>query len=121
MRRTLAGVILGSGSVPVSFSAGDITAAGEDKDDAELLLHTVNNVSGADGFTGVILPTGAAGQIVTVYNSEAASGLLVYPPASGTINGGSANVAIEMDAATWATFVCTDGTNWAARYTYTPT
>jgi hypothetical protein len=117
IRRTKAGVTLGNRSTPVSFRGGDITAAGDDLDTAALILYPVNNVGGADGDTGVVLPAGVAGQIIEVYNAAAAT-LKLYPPDdSGTINGGSEGAAISMATKTAATLICMDGTNWGAMYT----
>jgi hypothetical protein len=117
IRKTMAGIILGSQAVSVSFSTGAITGAGSDETDAELLLDTVNNVAGADGTVGVILPSAQAGQLVFINNTVAAQGLKVYPPSGWTINGGTADVAVTIAGKTMAVFICTNGTNWGAIFT----
>jgi hypothetical protein len=119
IRRTLAGVTFGSAATPVSFGTGAVDAAGALQETATVLPYTVNNVGGVDGTTGVILPAADPGCLVMVNNTDALSQLLIYPPSGGTINGGTADAAIEINAKTGAIFVCTDGTNWGAIYTTT--
>lgn len=72
------------------------------------------NVTGSDSTKGVILPASTAGARFTVYNSVAAVTLNVYPPLSGTIQGGSANAAVTIAAKSTALFLCIDGTDWVA-------
>lgn len=108
-------VILNCGTQKVTVGAA--TAAGSAQTDAGALAYPHNVVSAADGTKGVVLPAGATGKVVTVYNSVATNGLKVYPPTSGTINGGSANAAVTIEGKTLALFICDDGTNWSAMFT----
>jgi hypothetical protein len=118
IRRTLAGITLGSNNRNIIFKAGDVAATGNSQGTAAPLLYPVNNVTASDGTKAVVLPSiGAPGHTVKVYNSVATSGLPIYPPSSGTINGGSANAAVTIEGKTLATFVATSSTNWAAQYT----
>lgn len=119
IRSTIAGLIIGSNK-RVNFGRGDVAAAGNSQGTATALAYLVNNVTGADGTKGVILPSNpgtTCSRFVVVYNSVATNGLLVYPPSSGTINGGTANAAVTIEGKTLALFFSTGATNWAAIYT----
>lgn len=74
-------------------------------------------VSGANDAAGVILPAASRGAVKYVYSSQATNGLKIYPPVNGTINGGSANAAINIEGLTVAQFIGTSGTNWASAFT----
>lgn len=119
IRSTIAGLIIGK-SKKTNFELGNVAAAGNSQGTATALSYVVNNVTAADGTKGVVLganPGATASRIQIVYNSVATNGLVVYPPASGTINGGSANAAVTIEGKTLALFFSTDATNWAAIYT----
>lgn len=95
-----------------------VAAAGSAQGDAAALTaNSLNNVSGADGTKGVILPTAVAGMKVRVYSSVATNGLKIYPATGAAINGGSANAAITIEGKTVAYFVAIDATTWTADYT----
>ena len=66
----------------------NLAAAGTGQSTAGVITGTVVNVSGSDGTKGVVLPAPVAGQVLFLGNS-AANTLIVYPSASGTINGAS--------------------------------
>lgn len=78
---------------------------------------TLSVVSGANDAAGVVLPASTPGKVQYVYSSQATNGLLVYPPVNSSINGGSANAAVNIEGKTMAIFVCTNATNWCAQYT----
>ena len=107
------------GAVITGFSANaaDLAALGSAQGSAAAIASNVVNVTGADGTKGVILPTGAAGDIYIVYNSVATNGLPVYPASGAAINGGTANAAVTIEGKTLAVFVATSATNWGAIYT----
>lgn len=74
-------------------------AAGSTNSDAAALpagTARVYSTSGADGTKGVIISTSdkVTGRTIFVGNTVPGNALKVYPPAGGTINGGSANAAI---------------------------
>lgn len=118
LHSTLAGIIIGHGSVGPLFQQGAVTAAGEDATDAAELPHACNLVAGADGAKGVILPVPAkAGQVLLVANLDGSDALKIYPHDGGAINGGTTDAAIEQKYSTLAMFVATSATNWAAIYT----
>jgi len=114
IKSVLAGVILGAGKA-VLFKTADVLAAGSTQANAALLTGVVNNVIGADGTKGVILPAPKVpGQSVWVYSSAATNALRVYPHSGGTINHGTTNAAVTQTARTLVQYVATDLTNWAA-------
>ena len=99
---------------PPVFAPATVAALGSNQSGAALLTGTVNHVTGADGTKGVRLPAVVRpGVLVVVYNAHTTSALKVYPPSSGTINGGSANAAIDLAARTPAVLIATSATNWA--------
>lgn len=119
IRSTIAGLIIGKNK-KTNFEDGDVAATGNSQGTAAALSFVVNNVTAADGTKGVILPSNpgtTCSRFVVVYNSVATNGLPVYPPSSGTINGGTANAAVTIEGKTLALFMSTDGTNWGAIYT----
>lgn len=96
-----------------SFSS--VAAAGSAQGDAAALVQGFNNVTAADGAKGVRLPAAVAGLEVNGYNNSASS-LLIYPATSGTINGGSANASVTVQAHTRFSFLGTSTTNFAGSY-----
>jgi hypothetical protein len=115
LAQTLTNKTLGDG-----LKLGDIAAvaaAGSAQGDAGDLTGVVNNVSGADGTKGVVLPAAAAGLVVLVYSSVATNGLKVYPASGDDINDGSTDAAVTIEGKTFALFVALDATTWAAMYT----
>lgn len=101
-----------------SIGAVTVAAAGSTQSDAAALtMGTLNRCTGNDGTKGVLLQAQTAGGAPTyVYSVAATSGLKVYPPTGGTINGGSTNAAITIEGKTLATFITDDGTNFTADY-----
>lgn len=98
-------------------SVTTVASAGSTQSDAAALTGKTNNVTGADGTKGVLLPDVAIGETIEVYNAVATNGLKIYPPTSGTINGGSANAAITSEGKTTAILKRIDSTNWSASFT----
>jgi hypothetical protein len=74
----------------VALDAGTIAAAGTDDTNGTAIVDQIEYVTGADGTVGVELPSGTVGEFYCVINTDATNLLKVYPPASGTINGGTA-------------------------------
>lgn len=112
----MAGLNIGVGNTPIVLNAGSVAALGNSQSTSALLIHAVNSVTAAsvDGTKGVRLPVAAAGRFVAVYNEHATNGLPIYPGASGTINGGTANAAITIEGKSGVLFLNTNGTNWCA-------
>lgn len=94
-----------------------VTAAGTGQGDGliDAPSGATINATGGDGTKVVTLPTLGAktGFWVEIFNNSA-SNLPVFPPTSGTINGGSANASVTIATKTLAKFTCIDGTDWAA-------
>ena len=113
------GIVQGaSGCDLMLLDIGTIAAAGSDQTDAAALIHTINNVSGANGTVGVILPTAVAGLVRYVYTPTATHALLIYPGADDSINGGTHTTgAVSIAAKSLAAFVAISTSNWVARYT----
>lgn len=93
-----------------------VNAAGSAIGNAGALGLGLNIVGAADNTKGVQLPsTGGAGSVVLVKSTVANKTLPVYPPSTGTINGGSANAAATLDTAAAgasAVFVASNATTW---------
>lgn len=91
-----------------------VTAAGSTSTDATVLLKEQRVVlMTATGADGVILPSTAELMIpYVVYNSSGSTGK-VYPPASGTLNGGTATSgSLSLTTLKTATFWRYSSTGW---------
>lgn len=100
------------------LAASTVAAAGSTQGDATALTSHNNQVTGADGTKGVILPSAVAGMPpVYVYNSVATNGLKIYPATGDDINDGTTNAAITIEGKTLAILVPQDDTTWAAVFT----
>lgn len=78
-------------------TAVGITAAGTTSADAVVLTVENNFIGTAAAGTGARLSVGEISQKSWVYNGGANS-VLVYPPTGGTINGGSVDAGLSLDA-----------------------
>jgi hypothetical protein len=98
--------------------AESLAATGTVIANAAAITKTFTTVTGNDDAKGVVLPSAPIiGTTYLVYAEAATSGLLVYPPVNGTINGGSANAAVTMEGKTMGMFIATNSTNYAAMFT----
>lgn len=86
-------------------------AAGNSAGTATAITADQNDVTGADGTKGVILPVGVAGMRIRVRNGVDAV-LKVYPDTGGTINGAGANVAFAQGPEREAVYTCTAALTW---------
>jgi hypothetical protein len=102
--------ISSTGNLILSITA-TVTAAGTIQSDATVLTKTYNVITTATSNQGVKLPTAQAGSIYTVVNATAVN-VKIYPNTSGTINGGSANVSINVPSGASIKFIGTSTTNW---------
>ena len=93
-------------------SSATPAAAGSSITDATALTAEFNIVTGATGATGVKLPVAAADEIVTIVNSDATYGLLVYPVAGSQINALGASNPFTIPAGCKAEFVGRSATLW---------
>ncbi|MFA7238988.1 MAG: hypothetical protein WC091_02675 [Sulfuricellaceae bacterium] len=96
-----------------------VVPAGSAIGDATALAKPLSVVTGADGTKGVVLPTPTFGtEQFMVYSATATSGLKIYPPSGGAINGGSASAAITIEGKSLALLIALDTSgNYAAIYT----
>lgn len=75
----------------IKLALETVAAAGSTNADAAALTKQVTYVTASDGTKGVILPsTAEIGEFFIIHNSVNAQNLKLYPPASGTLNGGTA-------------------------------
>ena len=111
---TASKVVSRDAGLRIPFASASPAAAGTLTSDATALTADENFVTGADGATGVKLPTGVAGMRIRVVNTVATTTALlkVYPDAGGAINGGSADAAVTVAPGATATFVCTAALTW---------
>lgn len=104
------GTLTATGNVTFGISA-TVTAAGSTQGTATALTKTYNIISTATANQGVVLPAAAAGLIINVYNISGAT-IKVYPTTSETIDGGSANAAVELVTNNGSEFVGTGTGSW---------
>lgn len=88
-----------------------VSAAGSDQGTATAITSTYNIVTAATASQGVRLPTAISGLSITVVNNTS-NDIKVYPNTSGTIDSGSANVAIDLRANTSVSLVGINSTGW---------
>lgn len=107
-----AAVIVGTSSWGENSGAG-LTATGTGQSDALQLTADVNHIGTTAASTGVKLdPNASLSDSCFIFNGGANT-LTVYPPTSGTINGGSANAGVSLATLKAGEFVKTSSTNWA--------
>lgn len=101
----ISGTVTGTVVQPVAA----VTAAGTNLATAAALSNGVNVVASASGTNGVKLPTAVAGTTISVYNSAATNGLIVYANTSDTING---TASVTMEGSTWLQCIATTDAIW---------
>ena len=101
----ISGTVTGTVVQPVSA----VAATGTNLATAAALSNGVNVVASASGTNGVKLPTAVAGTTITVYNSAATNGLIVYANTSDTING---TASVTMEGSTWLQCIATTDAVW---------
>jgi hypothetical protein len=97
----------------VQGGGGTVAATGTVQTDAALLTKGVNEVTGADGTKGVILPPANAGDVIIVTNVVAAA-LKIYPDTGGLIGTGAANAAFVTTASKSLMLACWVGSSGGA-------
>ena len=92
-----------------------VAAAGANQGAATAIVVGLSSilVTSTGANQGVLLPTPAAGNVITLIRGTATNVVKVYPGTGHTANGGGANAAVTMGAADQV-FVCTalSGTGW---------
>ncbi len=104
------GTFTASGNVTMGIAA-TVTAAGSTQGTATALTKTYNIVSTATANQGVILPAATAGLVINVFNISGNT-IKVYPASTETIDGGSANAAVELVTANGTELVGTGTGSW---------
>lgn len=84
---------------------GTVAAAGSASTDATTILVSINIATGADGTKGVILPAGAVGDEVWIFNNSAST-LKVYPPSGSKIDITGTSTGTTDAAHSLLTFKC---------------
>lgn len=74
-------------------------------DDTHIISTAANN-------SGVILPTGMSAGDSMVIANYSANTLLLYPPAGGKLNNGSANASVSIATLKNVEAICIDGTSF---------
>lgn len=105
-------------AVAMGGQAGSLAALGSAQGDAAPVLVSVTIVTAADGTKGVILPAGAIGDEIWLFNSSAST-LKVYPPSGAAISVagtglGSANSAFSQLTQKCTLYKCQSSTQWFA-------
>ncbi len=108
-------VTIGSEYNSAARSVVAITGAGTLTSDAQAITEQPGCVLSASGASnsGIKLPASLTGAEYTVYVTGANT-LKIWPPASGTINGGSADASVSVATKTRTILTCIDGTDWSA-------
>lgn len=78
--------------------AASVAAAGSAQGSATALTNYVNQVTGADGAKGVIVPSTDELYVSRFVFNDSASALLLYPPSGCKFNRGSTNAAVSVAA-----------------------
>lgn len=95
-----------------------IAAAGSSQTDATAMVSSIAIVTAADGTKGVILPAGAIGDELWVFNSSAST-LKVYPPVGAAVSVagtglGTVNAAFSQLTQKCTLYKCQSVTQWFA-------
>lgn len=89
-----------------------VAATGSAQGDAAPLTGRLNEVTGADGTVGALLPASpTAGDRIEVLN-DANAVLKVYPGTGDTIGGASANAAVSLAAYSRTVFTAVSASHW---------
>lgn len=96
----------------VSQTAADaLTAVGSSRTDALQLAAAINNVTGGDTGTGVILPDPIVGASVDVFNNSA-NAITVYAKGSQTIDGTAGATGVTLTNAKRCAYIALSTTAW---------
>lgn len=100
-----------SNSKSIQSVTNAITAAGANRATATALTTDINNVTTVPGATGVELPTGVIGEVITVFNNGA-NALTVYAPGAATLNGTAGVTGITMQPTLTYAFYYVAANEW---------
>ncbi len=102
---TLAATSLTTTGVNTLSVANALTATGTDRTTSLVLSKAINNIKTAAAGSGVTLPAGVPGQIITVFNNGTAA-IQVYGNGSDTIDGVAGSTGVVLTNAKRAIYVC---------------
>ena len=88
-----------------------LTAAGTNRATALQLAKEINYVSTAASGTGVLLPVGVVGMVITIYNAGA-NAIKVYATASETIDGTAGSTGVTLTNALRCQYTFTAANTW---------
>jgi copper(I)-binding protein len=103
-----------AGTAPLNIlhSVGNaLTAVGTNRATSLALTKDINVIGTAAAGTGVTLPTGIVGMVVTVFN-EGANAIKVYGAGSDTIDGAAAATGVTLTNAKRASYYCVAAATW---------
>lgn len=117
-KEVMGGGFSAGGAQALGGQASSLAALGSVQGDAALVGASITIVTAADGTKGVILPAGAVGDEIWLFNN-AASTLKVYPPTGAAISVagtglGSANAAFSQLTQKCTLYKCQSTTQWFA-------
>ena len=101
----------------LGFTVASVTAAGSDNTDATAIgkAATLVKVNTSGASQGVILPSDAELGVPYVLGNISGTAALIYPPASGQINGDTASTGtVPLTARGTTICIRVDTTNWLA-------
>jgi hypothetical protein len=90
-----------------------LTAAGTTRANALQLSKQINNITTAASGTGVILPVGVIGMVITVFNGGA-NPIVVYASASETIDGTAGATGVALTNAKRCDYFFTAANTWVS-------
>lgn len=94
------------------LSSGALSATGNSTSGAAPITEVFTRVTGADNTKAVMLPSAEPGLTYIVVNTSTDKTLPLVPYTGDKINGGAANSAITMAAASACVCVAFDSTDW---------
>ncbi len=106
---------VGGGLVLSDVASANLTAVGNDVNNAVAIANHVTNVSGAAN-TGVKLPTDATSGEVYILSNVGTANVIVYATGSNTLNGLVSTTGLILSASSGGVAVKAGTNNWAFIY-----
>jgi len=104
------GALTSGGGIYVD--TGTLAATGNSQGTAAPIVNHITYGTACDGTKGFTLPAGNIGETFEIINTVTNSTCPVYPPTSGTINGGSANAAYTLQQSVTGDFTKVAANTW---------
>lgn len=96
----------------LSYSFGSIAAAGNSQGSATAITADNQQVTGADGTKGVVLPAASTGARIAVWNSNVTNTLKVYPASGDQISNLGVNTSHTVNQNTGAFYIGFGANQW---------